>query len=196
MRRSARWKPSCTDTGEQVIPGARADARALFVPDAVTCLVQLRDCSCESPRAGHLLLPVGAGKVGQRGLHIVQMRLDRAARGPSIARHQRIADRAMLIQQQITRLLLPEHRLPVIEQPRPQQIEHRPHHMQHDDIVAGLDDRHVKLGIQLRLVRRIAFGMGGLHLLKQAVDHRKVGIGPQPRGSLCRQPLQSRRKAI
>ena len=38
--------------------------------------------------------------------------------------------------------------------------------MQHDHIVAGLDNRKMKIGIQLRLVRRIAFGMGGALLQK------------------------------
>ena len=46
--------------------------------------------------------------------------------------------------------------------------------------MAGLDDRHVKLGVECGLFFWGAFSVGGLHFLKNRVDHHQVGVRPQP----------------
>ena len=101
-----------------------------------------------------------------------------------------------------------EHDLAVVEHALAQQVEHRAHHVQHDDVVARLDDGHVELGVQpassagLRLrwaasilaktlsitarsvsepSARRAFGGQPLHVAAEGdvVEHRLVVIGEQ-----------------
>jgi hypothetical protein len=67
--------------------------------------------------------------------------------------------------------------------------------VQHDDVVARLDDREVKFRVQPRLVRRIALLVRDLHLAEDRVDDRQVGIRSQPRGAFRGQPLHVAAKA-
>ncbi len=86
----------------------------------------------------------------QRRLDVIQMGLHGRTGVPGRARLKRVVDCPVLVQQRAARRALPEHDLTVVEHTFAQQIEHRAHHVQHDDIVARLDDRHVELGIQPR----------------------------------------------
>ncbi len=86
-----------------------------------------------------------------------------------------------MIEQQIARCALLEHDRAVVKHTFAQQIKHGAHHMEHDDIVTGFDDRHMKLRIKIGLIRRIALGMGSFHFTKYRVDHFEVSV----RGKLC-----------
>ena len=61
--------------------------------------------------------------------------------------------------------------------------------MQHDDVVAGLNDRHMKFGVQGRFIGRVALGVRRLHFQKNRVDHLQVGIRPQCRRTFGCQPF-------
>ncbi|MPL74147.1 hypothetical protein SDC9_19957 [bioreactor metagenome] len=136
------------------------------------------------------LVALGLALFGQRlfdEFHVPGHR--RPGRRP-VARLDRGVDRAVLLQQRVARGAIAEHDLAVVEHAFLQQLEHRAHHVQGDDIVSGLDDRHVELRIERGLVRRVALCMGGFHALEEGVDHPQVGIRGKPRGPLGRQPLE------
>ena len=52
--------------------------------------------------------------------------------------------------------------------------------MQHDDIVTGIHDGHVKLRVEPGFFIGAALCVGGTHLVKNRLDHLKVRVGPQP----------------
>ena len=108
---------------------------------------------------------------------------------------QRVIDRAVLIQKRVPRGPLFEHDGPIVEHPFAQQIIHRSHHMQHDDVVARLNNRQMKVGVEPCLVARVALGLRQFHFFKDRVDHFEVCIGPKPRGPLSCQALHVAPKA-
>ena len=61
--------------------------------------------------------------------------------------------------------------------------------MQHHNIMARLDNRKVKLGVQRGLITGIAFQVGGFHLGQDRADHFKIRVGSQFGRALCRQPF-------
>ena len=68
------------------------------------------------------------------------MRLDRGAGPCRIAALQRVIDGAVLIEQHFAGGALFEHGLAVVKDALLQQLIHRAHHVQHHDVMAGLDD--------------------------------------------------------
>ena len=61
--------------------------------------------------------------------------------------------------------------------------------MQHDDVVACLNDCHVKGSVKLRLTRRVALLVRRFHLPEDRVDHLQVGFRSQRGSSFGRKAL-------
>ena len=57
--------------------------------------------------------------------------------------------------------------------------------MEHDHIMARLDDRKMEVRIQLRFFLRCVFVMRSLHLLKDGIDHIQIGLRAEFCGALC-----------
>ena len=69
-----------------------------------------------------------------------------------------------------------EHNLTVVKHTLAQQVIHRAHHVQHDDVMAGLDDRQVEFGVQRGLGCGVGTAAGGFHFGENGVDHLQVGV--------------------
>jgi F-type H+-transporting ATPase subunit b len=175
---SRKWMPSCTEPTPETCkkPGAHKSARVfscwrrLALHSLSTTLLIATAASCSFCRA-MLIVPFGA--------HLVVERLPRHSRdAPSTAARAATGSRActaLLIarcwsSKMVARHAVPEHHLSIVEHALLQQIEHRSQHVQHDDVVARLDDCHVELGIQLRLIRRVAFLVGATSILAKIVS--------------------------
>ena len=61
--------------------------------------------------------------------------------------------------------------------------------MQHDDVMARLCDRHMKLRVQLRFVICVTLLMCGFHLVENRLNDPKVGVRTKPRGPFGCQPF-------
>jgi hypothetical protein len=113
----------------------------------------------QSPRAARRAADLVEGLLDKG-----QMRLDRGAGGGGVAGLDAVVDRLVLVQQLVAGHAVAEHDLAVVEHALPQQVVHRPHHVQHDDVVAGLDDRQVELRVQVGLVGGSRFWWAAFHL--------------------------------
>ena len=111
------------------------------------------------------------------------------AGGCGISGLQRGVDGAVLVQQRVAGAALAEHDGAVVEDAFAQQLIHRPHHVQHDDVMAGLDDGQMEIRVQLRFFGGIAFLMRGLHPGEERVDHPEVGVGAMGRGAFGGEPF-------
>ena len=117
------------------------------------------------------------------------MRLDRRPRSRRIARLNSGVDRTVLIQKMIPRQPVLKHDLTVVKHPLPQQIIHRPHHMQHHHIVAGLNNGHVEIRVQFCLIGWVTLLMRQFHLGKDCADHLQIRVRTQFCRALGGQPL-------
>ena len=142
-----------------------------------------------------ILVPIRLALVTQGAFDIVKMIVHSRPGGLRLAILQGRVDGTVLVQKRLPRGALPEHDLTIVKHAVSQQLVHRTHHVQHDHIVAGLDDRHVELRIELRLFFGVAPGMGRRHLFEDHVDDREIGVRGQPRGPLRRQTLHVTSKA-
>lgn len=97
------------------------------------------------------------------------MCLDRRTGGAGSRRCRAVLMAGCWIQQLIAGDAVLEHHLAVIEHAPAQQIIHRAHHVQHDDVVAGLDDGKVETGVQLGLIGGVALLMGMASILANSV---------------------------
>ena len=117
--------------------------------------------------------------IAQAVAHVIQVTLDRLSRGHWVAGLDTVIYRFVLIQKNVARRAMPEHDLAVVKHTAVQQLEHRSHHVQHNHVVTCFDNRQMKLRIQTRLIIRIAFGVGRLHLAK-GLRLSEDGKGPVP----------------
>ncbi|OIQ64585.1 hypothetical protein GALL_538630 [mine drainage metagenome] len=138
---------------------------------------------------GNRLVPVGFLLRLQGGLDVIQMRFHRRAGRTGVAVLQGRIDGAVLVQQGRAGRALLEHDLPIVKHAFAQQLEHGAHHVQHDDVVARLDDCHVEFGVKAGLIRRVPLGMSGFHLGEQGIDKHQVGVRAEGGGAFGRHRL-------
>ena len=98
------------------------------------------------------------------------MRLDGRLRTCRVATLQGGVDGVVLFQQLIPGGALFEHHAAVIKHTLLQQLIHRPHHMQHNHVVACLDNRQVKFGVQTGLILGQAFAVCQFQLVKKRLN--------------------------
>ena len=144
---------------------------------------------------GNGRVPCGPDFVGHGAFDLIQMQLDGRAGGLRIARLDGCVEAAMLGQQHVAGQAVLEHDVPIVKHALPQ-IIHRSHHVPHDDIMAGLDDGHVKAGVQGRFVGRVALLVGGRHFAKQGVDHLKIDGAAVLVRAFGGKPSMSRQKSM
>ena len=128
------------------------------------------------PLAGDQLVLVGLGLVLKAGQNEGQMRFDGGLGSVWIAGLKPVVDGAVLVQQQFTRGALLEHHGAVVKHAFTQKIHHGPHHMQHDDVVARLNDCEVKFRIKGGFISWVSLGVGGFHLFENGINHGQIRI--------------------
>ena len=126
----------------------------------------------------------GAQFVGERGAHEVEVGLNRGACAFGVAVLQSGVDRAVLVEEGGAGGAQFKNDLPVVEHAGLQKVIHRAHHVQEDDVVAGLDDGEVEVGVEAGFGFCVALFVGGFHFLENRIHDGEVGVGGKARSAV------------